>query len=226
MKWLAYLVLVLVVVAMGVSGYRLGRAHERDWEEERPPDPAQASAPPAVVGQAPTREGRPPAPADGKITVEADGLPPEAKQALADHFRKVLAEAFAEVIQKGMEEVQRKLRIADDLERKLWAAADCRDRLEGEPQPDLDESWVWAVHLIRPGPPDRPAETIDVTGDKPMTLRWTRAFASVERPLAVVTFTWTHGGRLRQREKVLVYGPDNEWHVAEPAGAPDRGGKK
>jgi hypothetical protein len=225
MRWLVYTGLILGVVAMGLAGYRLGRAQERDSADGRSPDPAQTPAPPAVVGQVPARGSLPAGPADGTITVEADDLPPEVKQALADHFRKVLAEAFAEAIQKSMEELHRKLRIADDLERKLWAAADCRDRLEGEPEFDRNGPWVWAVHLIRPGPPDRLTETVEVTGEKPMTIRWMRGFAPVERPVAVVTFTWTHRGELRQREKVLVYGRDNEWRAADRADAPDRGQK-
>jgi hypothetical protein len=69
--------------------------------------------------------------------------------------------------------------------------------------------------LIRSGPADQPAETIEVTDDRPVTIRFTRAYAAVERPVAVAILTWVRAGRLQQRERFLVYGADEEWRVAQ-----------
>jgi hypothetical protein len=183
-------------------------------------------SPNAPTGQAPDKAAPAPpvaqaGPAGGTITVEGEGLSAWEKQALAEGFRKILSDAVHEAVKKGIEDLFRELRITDDLERKLLAAADFRPGPDAGPEPDPEHPFVWAIHLTRPGPADLPPETIEVTGQKPMTLRLTRALAAVERPVAVATLTWVREGQLRQREKTLVYGADGEWRATETIVAPD-----
>ena len=205
MRWLAYLAVVLGLLAVGLGIY-----------SSRP------SGTPAPAGEVPGELAPPTAAAlsAGTFTVESEGLSSREKEALAEGFRLVLSEAVHEAITKGVQDLERELRIADDLERKLLAAADFRPG----PDADTDGPFVWAIHLIRPGPADRPPETVEVTGEKPMTLRLIRASAAVEGPVAVATLTWVRAGRLLQREKFLVYGADGEWRAAESGAAPDRAG--
>jgi hypothetical protein len=214
MRWLAYLTVVLGVVAVGLVVYSCLPSDSPAPTGELPGEPAP---PPAVAAPARALEGT--------ITVEGEGLSPREKQVLAEGFRKHLSKAVHEAIKQAVEDLLRKLRITDDLERKLLAAADCRPGPDAGPEPDPDGPIVWSIHLIRPGRADRPPETVEAIGEV-MTLRLTRASAAVERPVAVATLTWVQAGRLRQRERFLVYGPDGEWRVAEPVGAPDRGGGK
>jgi len=196
-----------LAVVLGLLAISLGVYFSRPSDTPVPDGKAfgDLAPPPAAAAQPP----------QGTITVGGENLSPWEKQALAEAFRKIISDAIHEVVNKGVEKLFRELRITDEMEVKLLAAADCRPGPNAVPEPDPDGPLVWSVHLIRSGPADQPAETIEVTDDRPVTIRFTRAYAAVERPVAVAILTWVRAGRLQQRERFLVYGADEEWRVAQ-----------
>src|SRR5436305_2060620 len=101
MRWLAYLAIVLGLLAVGLWVY-LGRPVDTGPPVGEPP----AQPPPAAGPSAPE-------PAKGTITVEGEGLSPEAKQVLAEGVHKLLGEAVNKAVSKAVEDLFRKLRVAD-----------------------------------------------------------------------------------------------------------------
>ena len=202
MRWLAYLAAALGLLAVGLSAFL--------W---RPTEPRPPGDPPAPRAAAPCAVE----PSKGTIRVEAEGLSPEEKQALGEFFHKLIEEALVQAISRSLEEMFRKLRIADEMEAKLLGAAHNRG-----PDDVPDGPFVWAIHLIRPGDATRTPETAEVSRDGRMTIRFIRAFAAVDRPLAVMTLTHTAVERVIQRELFLTYGPNGEWRVSEPVEKRDR----
>jgi hypothetical protein len=158
--------------------------------------------------------------------VSGDDRSPSEKQGLPLPFRKVVEDAIYKAVENGVKDILQKLRITDDFERKLLVAADWRPAPGAEPTPDPTGPYILAVLLLRPGSVAVPAETVDASGEGGRVIRWTRAFGPVERPVAVATLTLAEAGRLSQREKMLVYGTDQEWHVAAPGRPADNSGKK
>lgn len=222
MRWLAYLVIALAFFALGMairSFWPSGGAPAavEDTSGEQGP-------PPRVVPEGPK------APAKETFRAEAEGLSPEQNKALAEAIRPAFAElinkAVAKAVNQGAAELQWKLRIADDVERKLLSYTMGSWRDAGpEPDSDPDSPLAISIHLIRPGKVDQAPETLEADFEQPMMVRFTRATAPVERPVAVAAMTGTHAGRLWQRELFLAYGADNEWHATIPARSADRGGK-
>jgi len=202
-------VLALLAISLGVYFYRPSSTPAPDGEAVGEPALRPAGAVPAQSGE-------------GTITVEGENLSPWEKQALGEAFRKIISDAIHEAVNKGVEDLYRELRITDELEKSLLAAANCWP----DQGPDPDGPLVLSVLLIRPGSADQPPETIEVSGNQPMTLRFTRVLASVERPVAVATLTWMRAGRLEQRERFLVYGADEEWRAAQSAPVRGRAGEK
>jgi hypothetical protein len=207
MRRLAYVASALCLLGAGVGVYSF-------WPSDTPPPPEEVPAEPAP----PTADS---APASGTLVIEGEGLSLAQKQAVAADFRKLLSKAVHNSINKGWADLERKLRIAVDLERKLLATL-----FNPGPEPDMDSPAVWSVHLVRPGPAGRPPDTVEVTFERPISLRFTRVSAPVERPVAVTTLTWVQAGQLRQRERFLVYETDGEWREAGPSSVPNRGGTK
>jgi hypothetical protein len=213
MRWLVYLTVALLLLATGLGIYSSMQATEH---------PAPAIARPAEPG--PTKRAAAPAPLappQGALTVEAEGLTLWQKQALGEGFRKLISDAIHEAISKSAEDLYRKLGIADDMESKLVGAVNTWD-----PQPKPDGPFVLAFYLIRPGKSDQAPATVEVTAGEGYTIQYTRAFAAVDRPLAVMTLTNSNSGRLTQREQFLVYGPDNEWRATPPKRTTETLGKK
>jgi hypothetical protein len=217
MRWLAYLVIALAFLALGVairSFWPSGGA-PADVGETAP----ELGPPPRVVA------GGPGEPAKKTFWAEGEGNSPEQNQALTEAIRPVIKElinkAVANAVNQGLDELQRKLRIADDVERKLLFLTLGRWP-EGGPELTLDSESPLAIsiHLIRPGKADQDPETLDAAIGESGTIRFTRVTAPVERPVAVATMTGTHAGRLWQRELFLAHGADNEWHAAKPTPAP------
>src|SRR5262245_7226284 len=173
-------------------------------------EPVGEATPPSAAPTSPAR-------VEGTITVEGDDLSPEAKQAFAEAFRKILSDAIHEAVNKGIQDLFKTLRITDELEAKLLAAADIRP----DQEPDADSRMVWSILLIRPGPADEPPETIEAFEEQTISIRFTRVSGSVERPAAVAALTWLRAGRPQQKERFLIHGADSEWQVAEGDVAPD-----
>jgi hypothetical protein len=205
MRWLAYLAAALGLLAVGLSAY--------PWRptEPRPPGDPPAQRPPQAAATCTV------GPSTGTIRVEGEGLSPEAKQALGEFFHELIEEALVQAIDRSLEEMFRKLRIADEMEAKLLGTAH-----NWGPDDVPDGPFVLAIHLVRPGDAARLPETVGLTGEGGKTIRFTRAIAAVDRPLAVMTVTHIAGERVIQRELFLTYGPDGEWRVSRPVEQRDR----
>src|SRR5262249_27513688 len=137
------------------------------------------------------------------ITVEGVDWPPEVKEAIAAWMKRLLAEAVIEVARDGWKEVSQKLKIADEMEAKLLARAELD-------WPDGEEV-VGSIYLIRPAKEVRNPECIVLKIDGKPFLRFTRAAAPVDRPVALVSSTAVVDGRPVQSEALLVYEKAGEW---------------
>ena len=170
------------------------------------------SAPPTPT-ETPSDRGLP----DAKmgITVEAEGLPPEAKGVIADAIKNILSDAIHLGIQENVAKLYEQLKISDDVERRLLGG-----RYEwGSPDEAND---TWGIFLIRPGDAPRVLETIELLEDGRPVLRFTRTFARVEKPIAIMTRSRVAKGRVSQVELLLTYGTDGKWEVARPTVKQDR----
>jgi hypothetical protein len=143
-------------------------------------------------------------PAQGTITVEGKGLPPEVKEAIAARVERLLTEAVDQAIREGWKEVCQKLKLADEIETSLFSQ---EFELGG---PD-GENEVWSIYLIKPAKEARQPELTILKRDGKPVLRFTRAFAPMDRPVAIVTWTRVIDGRPVQSELMLVYEKDGKW---------------
>jgi hypothetical protein len=172
-----------------------------------------------VVSCQPTPATNPPTPqrteepdeSKGTITVESvDGEPlsPEAEQAFAELGRHLLQKAVTEALKKGMEELYQKLKISDEIEKRLLAV-----QYGGGKDQATD---TWSVYLIRPSNETLPPETIEVTRDSKSFIRFTRVFTKVEMPVAIMSLRRITDGKLNQSELILVYDPKAGWQPHRP----------
>jgi hypothetical protein len=152
------------------------------------------------------RTPEPARPTDG-LTVEGEGLTAEQKRAFVPAAKQLLTEAVSRAVAEGVDDVVRKLNLADEVERRLLAGV----YDWGSPDQDGD---IFTVHLLRPGPADRPAETVELSRDGRPVIRFTRVSAPVERPVAAMTRSRVDGGRLTQVDLWLTFGQDGAWHAS------------
>lgn len=146
-----------------------------------------------------TKEVNPPE----TITVEGEGLTPEQKKAVATWGKQLLAEAIGRIIQEAHD----KLGITDEVEVSLFSALSKVDPQDG----------LVSVHLIKPGNGrDSPRTTVLVDDGKPC-IRLTRAFAALERPVAVVTITAIVKGQPSVSEWFLSYEANGQWKMQQPS---------
>jgi hypothetical protein len=131
--------LVCIVAAIGILALAVGAVIDRLPERQTASDERSGESPqPAIAAPAPDDGTK------GTITVEGEGLSPWEKKALAEGFRKMLSDAVHEAIKRGIEDLERKLELADDMERKLLAAA------FNWGEPDADGPVILMICLIRP----------------------------------------------------------------------------
>jgi hypothetical protein len=142
--------------------------------------------------------------AQGTITIEGKGLPPEVKEVIAAHVKRLLSEAIGQAVREGWKEVLQKLKLADEIETKLFSQ---EFELGG---PDGEEE-VWAISLIKPAEEVRKPELTVLNRDGKPLFRFTRAFAPVDSPIAIVNWTRVIDGRPVQSELLLVYEKDGKW---------------
>jgi hypothetical protein len=144
------------------------------------------------------------------ITVEAEGLPQAAKDAVAEAARGALAEAIHKAIQEGVEELFQKLTISDDIEKQLLLGTYDWGRPE-------EENDSWRIILIRPGDTSRAPVMIELVKEGRTVIRFTRIYAGVERPVAIISRLRFSLGQLAEDQLFLTYGPDGKWSATRPS---------
>lgn len=169
----------------------------------------QKSAPPSTPVPTPPgeRRDRP----NGGITVEGEGLTPQAQETLANWAKHVLGDALRELIDDGIRNFERKLGLVDDVERQLFVAL-------GKLEPGVDTD-AWDIYLIRPSNTPHEPETIELVIDGRPVVRFMRAFGGAQTPVAFLTVARRKDGRTAKVDWFLTYGPDGKW-VAKKS--PDR----
>ena len=118
-------------------------------------------------------------------------------------------EAFSRAFSKLIEEIERKLKIYDKMERKLFA-------VKSGPNPPQTGSVVFSIFLLKPGPATQKARTIVLELGEKRRIRFTRALGDVKRPLASMCHTWAENGEIMHFEQFLEYGTDGEWKQFQP----------
>jgi hypothetical protein len=171
----------------------------------------------AVSCQPPASPSAPTLPSNGKsdpkketIRVTIDGR--EATPAEAEAFgalgRKLVSDAIHKAPNEGAQELLKKLDISDPMETELLSVSFGPETSGGD--------GLWSVHLIRPAKETKEPRTIVLTrGGKPI-IRFTRATAPVERPVAIMTLTVTKDGHPTQTETFLVHS-DGKWKQYRPS---------
>jgi hypothetical protein len=145
------------------------------------------------------------------ITVTIDGreATPEEKEAFGALGKKLLSDAIVKSVNDGVKEVLKKLDITDQIEAELFSVS------FGPETSTRDE--LWSVYLIRAGNEIKEPRTTSILRDGKPIVRFTRATAPVERPIAVMNMTGTKDGRLTQADMFLVYGNDGKWKQYRPS---------
>jgi hypothetical protein len=135
----------------------------------------------------------------GTITVTIDGREarPKEAEALGALGTKLLSDAIQKAINEGVQELLKKLDVGDPIETDLFSAPFGPETSGGNE--------LWSVYLMRPGKETKEPCTIVLSRDGKPVIRFTRATAPVERPVAIMTLTFTKNGHLTQRETFLVY---------------------
>lgn len=146
----------------------------------------------------------------GTITVTIDGREAtlEETEVFGAMGKKLLSEAIHKVINETSTELLKKLDIADPIETDLFSVSFGPETSGG------DE--LWCVYLIRPAKEIKEPRTIVLLRDGKPIIRFTRATAPVERPLAIMSLTSTNGGSLSQTETFLVH-IDGKWKQYRPS---------
>lgn len=81
---------------------------------------------------------------------------------------------------------------------------------EKQSEPSMEP--CFSIYLLRPrNAPAEPVSTLIVGRDDAPFLRFTRAHAPIERPLAILAAYRPVKGKLSHFEQTLVYGPDGKW---------------
>jgi hypothetical protein len=147
----------------------------------------------------------------GAITVTVDGREgsPEDVQAFGAWGKKVLSDAVHKAINDRCKEAVKKLDITDPLEVALLSVSFKPGTWTG------DE--LWSVYLVRPGNETKAPRTIVLLREGRPIVRFTRATAPVERPIAVMSAIGIKDGRLAQVELFLIYGSDEKWKPYRPS---------
>jgi hypothetical protein len=164
---------------------------------------SQQEVPKSTPPPAKTAENR-----GGGITIEAEGLSEEAKEALKEYTRKLLSKAVHAALNKAVKELEQKLGLADEVDRGAFNGIDQFDR----PHQDGDRFSVW---LLRPGSPGQAPQTVILAKDGKLTLRFTRVIAPVTRPVAVLTRVRLSGGQATQTEIYMEY-DGKSWRTMQP----------
>jgi hypothetical protein len=140
----------------------------------------------------------------GTITVTIDGreATPEEAEAFGTFGKQLLSDAVAKAANKWWQELRQKLDINDPIETELLA-----EWLRSDPS---GGDVLSAVYVIRPAKETKVPRTIVLLRDGKPIVRYTRARAPVEHPVAIITQTFTKDGHLTQSESFLVYG-DGKW---------------
>lgn len=146
----------------------------------------------------------------GTITVTIDGreATPEEAEAFGALGKNLLSDAIHKAINDGLQEFLKKLDIIDPIESDLFSVSFGNETSGG------DE--LWSVYLIRPSKETKAPRTTVLSRDGKPIIRFTRAIAPMERPLAIMTQTFTKDGHLTQRETFLVHS-DDKWKQYRPS---------
>lgn len=146
----------------------------------------------------------------GAITVTIDGreATPEEAEAFGSLGKKLLSNAIHKAINDGFQEFLEKLDITDPIESDLFSVSLGPETSGGEE--------LWSVYLIRPAKETNEPRTIVLSRDGKPIIRFTRASAPVERPIAIMSVTSRKDGRLSQTETFLVHS-DGKWKEYRPS---------
>jgi hypothetical protein len=142
------------------------------------------------------------------VTIDGRDATPVEKAAFGAWTKKLLSDAIHKAINKGIEDFFQKLEINDPIEMELFSVPFGRETSEG----DL----LWSVYLIRPGKEVLEPRTTTIMRDGKPVIRFTRAIAPVERPVAIMSLTCTNEGRLSQIDAFLDY-VDGKWKQYRPS---------
>jgi hypothetical protein len=151
---------------------------------------------------------------DGSITVTIDGrkATPLEQEAFSHYAKMLLSDALPEILEEMANDVNKKLDIdlTDRVEADLLSVS-----FPSKPETSTDDQ-MFSIYLIRPGNEIKEPRTTSLLSEGKPVVRFTRATAPVERPIAVMSMTGTKNGRITQTDMFLVYGSDKKWKLYRP----------